>query len=65
MYVPYEGKIMVHHSDKLSEPLKRTNIYLSEEDRAALIAEGKKLDISMAEIVRRCVASHIRNAARK
>jgi hypothetical protein len=56
---------MVHHSDRLSEPLKRTNIYLSAQDRAALIAEGKKLDISMAEIIRRCVASHIRNTARK
>ena len=53
------------HSEKLSEPLKRTHLYLSNEQREVLMAEARQLDVSFAEVVRRILDKHVRRSAKK
>lgn len=53
------------HSEQIGEPLKRTQLYLSNEQRAVLKAEGRKKGISMAEIIRRVLDKHVRRSAKK
>jgi hypothetical protein len=53
------------HSEQIGEPLKRTQLYLSVEQRESLRAEARKLKISMAEQIRRVLDKHVRRSAKK
>ena len=48
------------HSDSLSKPLVRTDVYISAEQRDAMKALGASRDISMAEMIRRVLDQYIR-----
>ena len=52
------------HAEKLSEPLVRTDVYLSEFQRDKMKELGRQQDISMAEIIRRVLAKHIQRSAK-
>jgi hypothetical protein len=53
------------HSDKRSQPLVRTDVYLSAEQRDTLKELCRHQDISMAELIRRVLHKHLRRAARQ
>jgi hypothetical protein len=53
------------HSEQIGEPLKRTQLYLSVEQREAFIAEARKKGISMAELIRRVLDRYVRRNARQ
>jgi hypothetical protein len=53
------------HSDKLSEPLIRTNIFLSKFQRDTLKSEAAVIDISAAELARRILDKALRRSAKK
>ena len=53
------------HSDKVSQPLVRTDVYLSAEHRDILKELGRQQDISMAELIRRVLDKHLRRALKK
>jgi hypothetical protein len=48
------------HSDKLSQPLIRTNLFLSVEQRDTLKEQAAVLDISAAELARRILDKALR-----
>jgi hypothetical protein len=53
------------HSESLSQPLIRTNIFLSKAQREALKALAAAKDISAAELCRRILDKHLRRTARQ
>ena len=53
------------HADKLSQPLVRTDVYLSAEQRDAMKELGRQQDISMAELIRRVLDKHIKRELKK
>lgn len=53
------------HSEQIGEPLVRTQLYLSVEQREVLKAEARQLKVSLAEIIRRVLDKHVRRSARK
>jgi hypothetical protein len=53
------------HSEEIGTPLKRTQLYLSVEQRETLKAEAHQLKISMAEQIRRVLDKHVRRSAQK
>ena len=53
------------HADKLSQPLIRTDVYLSEFQRDTMKELGRQKDISMAELIRRVLDKHLRRALKK
>jgi hypothetical protein len=53
------------HSEEIGEPLKRTQMYLSVEQRESVKAEARQLKISMAEVIRRVLDKHVRRSAKK
>lgn len=53
------------HSESLSQPLIRTNIYLSASQRDAVMELARQSDISMAELIRRVLDKHLRREDRK
>lgn len=53
------------HSEKLSQPLVRTDVYLSAEQRDTLRELGRQQDRSMAEVIRRVLDKHLRRAAKE
>jgi hypothetical protein len=53
------------HSESLSKPLVRTNVYLSESQREALFTLAKEQDISAAELLRRFLEKDLRRAMKK
>ena len=52
------------HADKRSEPLVRTDVYLSAEHRDKIKELGRQQDISMAEWIRRALDNRIRWSAK-
>ena len=52
------------HADKRSQPLVRTDVYLSAEHRDKMKELGRQQDISMAEIIRRVLAKYIQRSAK-
>jgi hypothetical protein len=52
------------HSDQIGEPLIRTQLYLSTDQREVLMAEARQMNISFAEIVRRILDKHVRRLAK-
>jgi hypothetical protein len=53
------------HSDKVSQPLVRTDVYLSAEQRDKMKELGRQQDISMAELIRRVLDKHLRRELKK
>lgn len=53
------------HSEHLSRPLIRTNIFLSQFQRDMLRTLAAKADISAAELVRRILDKHLRREMKK
>ena len=53
------------HSSKVSQPLVRTDVYLSVEQRDTMKELGRQQDISMAELIRRVLDKHLRRALKK
>lgn len=53
------------HSDSLSKPLVRTNVYLSECHREALKTLAAQMDISAAELLRRIIDEHFKRMLKK
>jgi hypothetical protein len=53
------------HSEKRSEPLRRTDLFLSRSDWDALKKVAQEKDISASELVRRLIAAELKRAARK
>lgn len=53
------------HSEQLGEPLRRTQLYLSVEQREAFIAEARRKKISMAGLIRRVLDKYVRRSAEK
>lgn len=53
------------HSEQIGQPLVRTNLYLSVEQREAFMEEGRKNKISMAEVIRRVLDRYVRRSSRK
>jgi hypothetical protein len=53
------------HSESLSQPLIRTNLFLSKDQRDTLFALAAAQDISAAELARRILDKGLRRAARK
>jgi hypothetical protein len=53
------------HSERRSQPLVRTDIYLSEVQRDALKRLGAARDLSMAEVIRRVLDRYIRRELKK
>ena len=53
------------HSEHRSQPLVRTDVYLSAEQRDALKVIGASQDLSMAEVIRRVLDRYIRREVRK
>jgi hypothetical protein len=51
------------HSESLSKPLIRTNVYLSEDHREAIFALAKAQDISGAELIRRVLDKYLQSAS--
>lgn len=58
-----ENKML--HSEQIGEPLVRTQLYLSAEQREVLMAEARQVNVSFAEIVRRILDKHVRRSAKK
>jgi len=52
------------HSESLSQPLIRTNIFLSKDQRDALKSLAAAQDISAAELARRILDKGLRRAAK-
>jgi hypothetical protein len=52
------------HSEQIGEPLKRTQLYLSNEQRTVLKAEARQKKISMAELIRRVLDRYVRRSAK-
>jgi predicted DNA-binding ribbon-helix-helix protein len=50
------------HSESLSQPLIRTNVFLSKFQRESLKTLAAAQDISMAELARRILDRHLRRA---
>jgi hypothetical protein len=57
---PLIGESEMLHSDSISKPLVRTDVYVSAEQRDAMKALGAVQDISMAEMIRRVLDQYIR-----
>jgi hypothetical protein len=53
------------HSEQIGEPLVRTQLYLSVEQREAFIAEARQKKISMAEVIRRVLDRYVRRSVTK
>lgn len=53
------------HSDRLSKPLIRTDIFLSEFQRDSLKKLACQQDISAAELTRRILDQHLRRELKK
>ena len=53
------------HSDRLSKPLIRSNVYLSESHRKALKTLAAEQDISAAELLRRFLEKALRRELKK
>ena len=53
------------HAEKLSEPLVRTDVYLSAFQRDTMKELGRQQDISMAELIRRVLDKHLRRELKK
>jgi hypothetical protein len=53
------------HSEQIGEPLVRTQLYLSVEQRDVLKAEARQKNISMAEQIRRVLDRYVRRSAKK
>ena len=53
------------HSDKVSQPLVRTDVYLSAEQRDTMKDLGRQQDISMAELIRRVLDKHLRRVKKQ
>jgi hypothetical protein len=53
------------HSEHIGQPLVRTNLYLSVEQRGALKAEARRLNVSLAEVIRRVLDKHVRRSTGK
>jgi hypothetical protein len=53
------------HSESISKPLVRTDVYLSEFQRDTMKDLARHHDISMAELIRRVLDKHIRRATAK
>jgi hypothetical protein len=53
------------HSESLSQPLIRTNIYLSVSQRDTVMNLARQQDISMAELIRRVLDKYLKQALRK
>ena len=53
------------HAEKLSEPLVRTDVYLSAFQRDSMKDLARHEDISMAELIRRVINKHIRRVMAK
>ena len=53
------------HSAKIGEPLIRTDVYISADQRDAMKRLGAMEDISMAEGIRRVLDRHIKRNADK
>jgi hypothetical protein len=53
------------HSESLSQPLIRTNIFLSKDQRDSLKSLAAAQDISAAELARRILDKGLRRSARK
>jgi len=53
------------HSDRISKPLIRTNVYLSEFQRNSLRTLAAGQDISAAELARRILDGGLRRALKK
>ena len=52
------------HAESLSQPLVRSDVYLSVAQREALKQSAREQDISMAELIRRVLDKHLRRAAK-
>jgi len=52
------------HADKRSEPLVRTDVFLSVGQRETLKDWARNQDISMAELIRRVLDKHIQRSAK-
>jgi hypothetical protein len=48
------------HSESISKPLVRTDVYLSATQRDTMKDMARNQDISMAELIRRVLDKHIR-----
>lgn len=53
------------HADKRSQPLVRTDVYLSAEQRDTMKELGRQQNISMAELIRRVLDKHLKRALKK
>jgi hypothetical protein len=53
------------HSESISKPLIRTDVYLSETQRETMKGLARQQDVSMAELIRRVIDKHIRRTAAK
>jgi hypothetical protein len=53
------------HSSQLSQPLIRSNIFLSKFQRDELKSQAAALDISAAELARRILDKSLRRSAKK
>jgi hypothetical protein len=53
------------HSESLSQPLIRTNMFLSKDQRASLKSLAAAQDISMAELARRILDQGLRRVAKQ
>jgi hypothetical protein len=60
VYRPIKGATKMFHSDSLSQPLIRTNIYLSKSQRELLKSLAAAMDISAAELARRILEKGLR-----
>ena len=63
-YPRIKGADMLH-SDKVSQPLVRTDVYLSAEQRDTMKDLGRQQDISMAELIRRVLDKHLRRVKKQ
>jgi hypothetical protein len=53
------------HAEQIGQPLVRTNLYLSVEQREAFMAEAAQKKISMAEVIRRVLDRYVRRSAER
>ena len=53
------------HAESLSQPLVRTNIFVSRFQRDSLKELARQGDISMAELIRRVLDKHLRRATKQ
>ena len=64
MYRPLKETVMLH-SESLSQPLIRTNLFLSKNQRDTLFALAATMDISAAELARRILDRGLRRETRQ